>query len=637
MRSLLFTLTLALLATVACLLAGWQLREGNFNALLGPPPTPVGERVYQDFNPPDVKRIKVSQSGVVGIFELGDKGWKATTPWQDRMDPRAAAAIINFALTMRVEDSAPVGEINEESAGFAANAIEIRLYGKDNVRLARFKIGRRTPWLATVKDIDKPVQTVFVQPRDEKHKGRVYVCTGDITVLFKDGMKFLRDHHPLQFNPANLQTIRIRAEQGDLTLARESPAALWRVVKPMDLPTNLEAMKALVGGLQELQAAKVSDRVATPLPAGNELAKSWQISLANFGSDQETTLEIFPSEQPEASTARATVSDRPNSAFELPLKPTANVVSVADLPLAVNDLRDPALMKLDISSLREISIQPPKSPGILVSRIPPAPWMATIDGVMQEANEERLFTFLKAISESAATGFESDAATDFTPWGLDQPFLKLRFTGAETQELRFGRDSKGGIFLNREGTPAVMEVDPGLLAAIPSRAYEWRHSRVWSIDRTNLLAIERQAGSEKNSLLLHFDDHNDEWTAERLKVGPDNLTKVPDDVTSSLDAGRANFLLGALEGLKVTRWLPPDEPTAMAALATPALTFTVSENRVDDDGEVVGKQTRRVLIAAASDAAKPAFYYGCLASDSQPFLLDRETYTKLATEVLEKE
>jgi hypothetical protein len=621
MRSLGFTVILALLAILTCGLAGWRWVEGNFDSLLGAPPVPIGRNVYSGFTPAQVKRMQISRDGVTATFKLGENGWHATVPWQDRMDPRAAVSILNFTLGMTVEDFAPRDDIELQKAGLGESAVNIRLEDENRVPLASYKLGRQTPWLATVKDIEAPVPTVFVHPRDEDRKRFIYAATGDITPLFKDGLKFLRDHRPFYFNPVALQKIRIRAEQGELTLGRETPQSPWRVVKPLDLATDPKAMKSLLEGLYELQAVKVLDRATIPPPTSGTPAKSSQIALTSFGSEVETVLEIQPPETPDAREVRATVSDRPDTIFSLPLKPEPNLVSLADLPLAVNDLRDATLTNLSIPSLRGILIQPATGTDILITRTPPRPWVATIAGITDEANEERLFTLLKAVTEGRAIGFETDAATDFTPWGLLRPFLKLRFLGQDNQsiELAFGLDGKGGVFVNRVGTPTVMRIDPSLVASIAIRPYEWRPARLWSLDRVNLRQIDRTV-LPGPTLSLRYNFDLEEWTA----------TQDEKDVTPSLDPARANFMLANLEGLKVNRWLAADDEAAGKALLSPSLAFRVYQWGRDDDDNFTGIVTRDLILAPATSGANPGFYYGRLGTDTHPFLLDRDTFEKIA-------
>lgn len=627
MRSFGFTLILLLLAALACGTAVWQWMGGSFETVLGVPPTPVGERLYTSFQPQDVKFIRVSQSGVIAEFELTKEGWQCTMPWKDRMDPRVAVGIINFTLSMRVENFDEREKVDPVKAGFDDNGVDIRLEGENRTPLVRYKLGKPNPWLATVKDMEKPVPTVMILPRDANRKDHVYVCTGDINANFRDGLRYLRDHHPFYFNPLSLQRIRIRTDEGQLTLARENPNAPWRIVLPMELATNPEAIKSLLEGLFDLYAVKVYDRSEVPPPTSGPLAKTGLIGLTSFGSETETLMEIFPPDPAEARDVKATVSDRPNTVFDLPLKPEPNTITLANLPRTINELRDPKLTNLNIAQIKGILIQPATGAEILISKAPSRPWMVTVLGQSEEANEERLFTLLKTATEGKAIEFVSDAATDFTPWGLDKPILKLRFTGQDAVggiELAFGTDGKGGYFVNRTGSPAVMRVEQSLVDSIPRRPHEWRQARVWSLDRLNLLAISRKKDAEPPLHLL-YNFTSEEWTAS----GGER------DLTPSLVPSRANYLLGVLEGVKATRWLSPDDESAATALQTPSLIFKVLENDVDDMGDIIGRKARDLYLAPGSSGPNPLFYYGRLGGDAQPFLMDKETYQNLATDLLE--
>ncbi len=627
MRSLISTFLLTLTAGAVCVLAVWQWRQGNFDSVFGAPPTPVGQRIYAAFTADKVKHIRISGNDTNATFSLLPNGWQASAPWNDRMDPRAAVGIINFTLGMRVEDLAKVDEINPRKAGLKENALNIRLEDANHTPLANYKLGRVTPWKAEVEGMEQPVPTVFVQPRDKNHKQHVYACTGDINSLFNDGLKFLRDHHPFYINPVTLAKIRIRSQQGDLTLGRAEPSHPWRIVKPLDLPTDPAAMKTLLEGIFELQAVKVSDRASVTLPARDDAVKTSQIALVPFASETETLLEIFPAETPESHEVKASVSDRPDTVFDLPLKPEPGLVSLADLPLSVNELRDPTLTHLNIQSLRGIAIQPATGTEIIISRNPTQPWMATIDGLTNTANEENLFALLTAVTTSRAIGFESDAATDFTPWGLHRPFLTIRFLGQDNQglELRFGIDAKGGYFVNRLGAATVMRVNQSLVAAIAVRPYEWRHSRLWSVERRNLLGIDRKDASN-SPLNLTYVDRDETWKAQRDGK----------DLSGSLDPAHASFMLSVLEGLKVSRWLSATDESAAIALTTPSLAFMVLERTEDDELNLTGFSKRTVTFAPAAPGRNPGFYYGRLSTETHPFLLDRETYQKLAVDLFEK-
>jgi hypothetical protein len=138
------------------------------------------------------------------------------------------------------------------------------------------------------------------------------------------------------------------------------------------------------------------------------------------------------------------------------------------------------------------------------------------------------------------------------------------------------------------------------------------------------MAIDRTRATEA-PLELRYTFNPEQWTARR----------AGDDLSASLDPTRANFMLSILEGLKVTRWLSPTDEAADTALATPSLRFKIVEKATNDLGDFTGLITREVHFAPGSSGPNPGFYYGRASSDSHPFLLDRDTYTKLALEILE--
>ena len=83
----------------------------------------------------------------------------------------------------------------------------------------------------------------------------------------------MRDHRPFYFDPRLLQKIRLRDDQGELTLGHENPQAAWRIAKPLDLRTDSTVVKSLIEGLYQLEAPKISSRSAITLP-GAETTKT---------------------------------------------------------------------------------------------------------------------------------------------------------------------------------------------------------------------------------------------------------------------------------------------------------------------------------------------------------------------------
>jgi hypothetical protein len=275
--------------------------------------------------------------------------------------------------------------------------------------------------------------------------------------------------------------------------------------------------------------------------------------------------------------------------------------------------------------VRGISIETATTPTILISREPPAPWTATINGITQEANEQRLFDLLKAVTETRALDFETDAAPeDLSPWGLHRPILTLRFLAANNQALAisFGLDKRGNLFAKRHDSPSIMRLENRFLEKIAVNPNDWRHARLWSlskVDLTNLTCTE--TGSPP--LELTYNDLAEQWKANRSG----------EDVTSSLDPARATFVLRALAALQVSRWLSPTDEDAIAAIADPTLTFELTENTVDDFGDKDGTKSRTLTLAPDP---KTNTVFGKISTDPSPFTLAPESYLKIAIPLLDE-
>lgn len=628
MRSLAFTFLLALVALLLCGLVGWRLSQGSLDAVFGAPATVQGELLYPTFKAHEVQRISLSANGVRSVFSRDQSGgWQTEYPWKDRMDPRAAESIIGFTLGTRVAEVIPKDKIDSKQADFRDGQVGVLFESQDGRTLCKYVLGRKTAWIGTDPTTGEEIPTVFIRPLDKSRKNYIYACNGDIHPLFKDGFRFLRDHQPFLFRPDMLQRIRIRNAAGELTLGREAPGMPWRIVKPLDLPTDVAAMKRLLEGLLTLRAIKVSDRADVTLPTNGTATGSDQIAIQMFGIASETVLDILPPKSTDAETRLATVSDRPNAVFELPSKVNADLVSLSTLPLAVNDLRDSTLTNLNIASLKGILIEPAGRPTLLISK-KPGKWVLGEGENPPLANERRLFDLLKAVTDSKVEAFVTDAATDFTPWGLDKPFLTLRFLAADNQalELLFGSDKQGVVYVNRRGTTTVMKVNDEVITRIATQAFQWKDSRLWSLNRFDLKEIEIKRDT-RPAVTLNYDGQDEKWTAVREGK----------DVSAELDPTRANYLLGVLESLSVNRWLPANYAAADKALLAPTLSFKVKYQLIDEEGNDAGYGTKQLDIAPAAEGALNRFYYGRLTSDENPFVLDQETLDKLKVEIFGEE
>ncbi len=626
MRSILITLTVAISALVLGAVALWQHRDGNLHGILGQPPTAIGDKIFPDFDPNEATSISLVSGGVEAGFIKTSDGWKSTKPWDDRMDIRAAMAIIGFTSSTTAEDLVERDKLDPDLSGMGSTSHNVHIKNAKGNTIAYYRMGRKTPWeyLSTTEDA-KPAPTIYLLPLERGRKSHVYAATGDILPLFKDNFKYLRDHRPFYFNPLNLQKIYIKTSEGELTLGREKLNSPWRIIKPLDLPTDPSTMKNLLERLVELQAMKLSDRSEVTISKERKNSNKIEISIVNYGSDKPTTLEILPAESASARTALAIVSDRPDTVFDLPLKSEPDLISISDLPLTVNELREATLTNLNIPSIRGIAIESVASPTILVSREPPAPWIVTVNNRELVANEQRLFELLKAVTETRALEFVTDSAPeDLSPWGLDRPILKLIFLAENHQSLTllFGLDASGNLYAMRKGNTSIMSLDIEFLEKIAVRQHEWRHARLGSFNRVDLISLKRQ-DIQAESLELSYDVLGDTWKAKR----GDN------DVSANLDPLKANFLMGVIENLEVTEWLSEDDEEAIKALENPFLKFEIQQRLVDDFGDKIGEVSEMISIGVSKTSGK---IFGKKSSENLYFSLSDETVLKLSIPLLDE-
>ena len=236
-------------------------------------------------------------------------------PWQDRMDPRASNAILQFTLGTRVEDIIPEGKLDTAKADLREGTIGVRIENRRGEELARYLLGRKTEWWHRDPETGEETPTVFIQPLEAGRKGFIYACTGDIHPIFKDGLRHLRDHHPFLFNPHLLESIRIQNGEGETLLTRTDDRSdpkkqNWRITKPLELSTDPAAVTKLINNLGNLRAVKVTDRSEVTLP-DDEAKGRRRIALRHVGQAEELILEILPPATPDADTVYATISDRP--------------------------------------------------------------------------------------------------------------------------------------------------------------------------------------------------------------------------------------------------------------------------------------------------------------------------------------
>lgn len=616
-------------------MAGVLIARGNLHSLFGVPPTPIGERLYTGFTANDITEITLSSNDAKASFSRATGVWMMTSPVQDRMDPRWAKVLIDFTLATRAADVIPNEKIDTTQAGLTDGMINVRLGDKDGVARARYIIGRRTAWMSTDPDTKETVHTVFLQPRDRSRKSHIYACTGDIRAIFKDGFRYFRDHQPFLFAPSQLEKIHIKSPAAEFVLEGQGSSKPWRITKPQKLATETSEVKKLIeNGLFSLRALRVLDRNKVTLPITAD-GMYMEISLLCTGQSEPTILKVFPPADDKATTVLATVSDRPATVFELPLRPYPDLISLSELPLKnYNELRSQNLTNFDHRKLQAIHFTPADGSEILISRPPRAEWQLHVDDqTTTSLNEVTLYQFLKTMTEAKVAGFLTDSAflsdeeKDLETYGLKAPQLTLQFLfqNDSVMTLKIGK-TKDGILTAHWNHPdtlhTIVKLPEDFLAKLPLRLRQWKDTRLLAIPAVDFVNLERTLVKQP-VVKLNYNYRDEKWQASL-----DN-----NDATPKLNPARANKLLETLGDLRVNRWLNPDDTAALEALQQPLLQLRLVSRKLNEFGEQSGITLRTLDITPVTKDGPSSFFYGRLTGEDDLFLLDRSTALMLATDL----
>lgn len=274
---------------------------------------------------------------------------------------------------------------------------------------------------------------------------------------------------------------------------------------------------------------------------------------------------------------------------------------------------------------------------MLISRIPQGRYqLLGLDNSKQAIDESVLAELLQQLTTSPVKGFASDAAADFSPFGLDQPntVLDFLFFHGPPLQLRFGKitsDDESGVphdqyFANLRGSPIVWEVEADLIAGIPTRSWDWQPKEIWTLPVTDIVGFSAQ-GKGQEKLAISYDYLADDFTA---KFGEQ-------DVTEKLNPQRAKFFLNQNHQLVAEQRLSPSHPQARQALLDPLLTISIAIQEYDDQALPAGVTDYTLNLAPASLNGSGTFFYAQASNIPGYFILNKDTVSNLSTASLFEE
>ncbi len=679
---------LLVLVTLAAIGAAVLLTiDGNLSRIIGRTAFSSGERLFpytkEEMN--EISWMRINCGGDMAEFRRRPNGvWWGEKPWDDRMDPRAAAAILQYTYSTSIVDALPLHKIDSASLkefGVKTTPItitlkEMRADGRRSSTMARYTLGSTAPWLVDDTENQTTDDTTYMQTDFYGRDSRILVGTGNILPLFKSGIRQLRDHRPLLIHPAMPASIEINNKGQRIALERPSPdpRTPWKITYPLPLDTDPQMMDVLLGTLQKLTAVRVYDPEETSVPDMTD-DQVTSVSIRNFTGrlagdgkslaveEKPVTLRIYPPSDNSnlAELVKATVSDR-KAVFELAQTTGSNkeVPGVRNIPLDLNLLRSKQLTDIGDYKITGLSIRRSLQDYPTIVRFVQGDektgqqptWMYTAEGSRyQEVNPDHLVSLLKTVKTGNVAGFASDKATDLAVYGLDNPLLTLTMSllPKPNEEPRppvtvfFSKGTDGSWYARQSGKPTVVMLDNEYMKNFTANALAWKKKSLLSFNRYNLKEMHLDRIGSGGALVLKFDRLDDSWTA----------SKDGRDETLNINPNRANRYLDELEKMEVVSWLPYTNPEAREALKKPVFRLKLviqvyKDASRQEHREITGKdgitfsaepemeeKTISMEIAPAGEAGFSRFYYGKINTTPYYFILNMDSVRLLGASLAE--
>ncbi|MFI3242773.1 MAG: DUF4340 domain-containing protein [Akkermansia sp.] len=326
------TILLSLITLLLAVAATFLVLDGNLARLTGWYRFQKGGKLFEGqtaeaMQEVDWMRIQDLHS-TIECEKHPDGTWWITSPYQDRMSPVAAQAILNFTEKTRIVDTLPLNSTVKRS--LREFGVETRPFtivikkpkGDRKTSVARYTIGSQAPWYADAQDGKQVLPTCYLRSDFYGRDKRIHVVTGSLLPIFKNGLRDLRDLQVLQVQPDAITGIDILSTDENtepISMQRISAEASWNLKSPIVTEANQEEVKKFINKLCGLTAIRVNDVQDVELP------ETGQASLITIKDIQGNNISItlYPetyNKDLDAMVQLACVSDR-NVVFTLQVSP----------------------------------------------------------------------------------------------------------------------------------------------------------------------------------------------------------------------------------------------------------------------------------------------------------------------------
>jgi hypothetical protein len=396
------------------------------------------EKVFAGLQSDKVDEIRVhSESGDSTVLRKDKDGWKVTEPLATGAQESEAGGIATALSQLdvaRVIDENPASLVDY---GLGAPRVEIQFKAAGDKDFRKLFIGQKTPTGANL----------FAKRNDDK---RVFTIAAFQDGTFNKSTFDLRDKTAIRFDRDKVDHIEVTADNKTVELAKAGGD--WKLLKPMQAPSDAAAAEALVGKVQSTQMKSiVADNVA---PA----------DLKKYGLDKPTASITISLGSAKASLLLGGKSgDGSLYARDAskPLVMTVDPVLVDDFKKGPDDYRKRDLFAFRAYDATHIELTRGKDTVAFDKTKGAKPededkWRRA--GAKTDADKEKMSVFLAKLESLRAMSFVPAE----TKTGLDAPALivSAKFDdGKKEERVTFGK-SGSDVYASRPGEPGAAKVNP---------------------------------------------------------------------------------------------------------------------------------------------------------------------------------
>ena len=400
------------------------------------------EKVYPGLQSDKIDEIHVhSESGDSTVLKKDKDGWKIVEPMPAAAQESEASGIANALSQLEIARAIDDNPSNLVEYGLGAPRVEIQFKAAGDKDFKKLFIGQKTPTGANL----------FAKRNDDK---RVFTIAAFQDSTFNRSTFDLRDKTAIKFDREKVDHVEVTADNKTLELAKTGGD--WKVVKPVQAPSDPAAAEGLIGKVQSAQMKSIVTENVTPA------------DLKKYGLDKPTasiTLSLGSAKASLLLGGKAGDGSLYAKDASKPIVMTVDPTLVDDFKKGPDDYRRKDLFAFRAYDATHIELTR-AGQTVAFDKVKGAKpededkWRVTKAAGAKpvDADKDKMGVFLAKLESLRAMSF-ADAKTKT---GLDSPSLTVyaKFDEGKKEERVMFAKSGSDVYAGRTGEPGAAKVNP---------------------------------------------------------------------------------------------------------------------------------------------------------------------------------